>query len=318
MNQPFEDLKMYQNFDELADDVLDFAKEILPDQMLYLSAIEAGQQRMLKIANDKADIPMVEGMQIELNQSLCKLIDFKTRQPVVLEDIPNAKQLGDWRKGLEEAHVRSYLGIPIVLTSGETFGTLCAINNRVSLYEQKNVQLLQRIVRLFLYYLELERHAWKDALTGLHNRRYLTKQFEEHPGQTGAVFFLDLDGFKQVNDVYGHETGDVVLQEVAQRLRQFVREQDDAMAVRLGGDEFILHFGHSDSKAGWERLAERIVTALSEWETDYRVSTSIGIVMYDTAFRPELQALLQQADVALYAAKSSGKNTYQFYEMAKK
>ncbi|WP_251055792.1 MULTISPECIES: hypothetical protein [unclassified Exiguobacterium] len=68
MNQPFEELKMYQNFDELADDVLDFAKEILPEQMLYLSAIEAGQQRMLKIANAKVDIPMVEGMQIELNQ----------------------------------------------------------------------------------------------------------------------------------------------------------------------------------------------------------------------------------------------------------
>lgn len=132
------------------------------------------------------------------------------------------------------------------------------------------------------------------------------------------MFFLDLDGFKQVNDVFGHETGDIVLQEVAQRLRQFVREQDDAMAVRLGGDEFILHFGHADSRERWERLAKRIVTSLSEWETDYRVSTSIGIVIYDTEFRPELKVLLQQADVALYAAKSSGKNTYQFYEQANK
>ncbi len=185
------------------------------------------------------------------------------------------------------------------------------------MYDQKNVQLLQRIVRLFLYYLELERYAWKDALTGLYNRRYLTKQFEDHPGQGGAIFFLDLDGFKQVNDLYGHETGDIVLQEVAQRLQRFVREQDDAMAVRLGGDEFILHVGHSDSREGWEQLADQIVTSLSEWEADYRVSTSIGIVMYDE-YRPELQALLQQADVALYTAKSSGKNTYQFYELAKK
>ncbi len=140
--------------------------------------------------------------------------------------------------------------------------------------------------------MELERHAWKDALTGLHNRRYLTKQFEEYRGQTGAVFFLDLDGFKQVNDVYGHETGDIVLQEVAQRLRQFVREQDDAIAVRLGGDEFILHFGHADSREGWERLAEQIVTALSEWKTDYRVSTSIGIVMYDGEFPSRVASLV--------------------------
>ncbi|KOP28983.1 diguanylate cyclase [Exiguobacterium sp. BMC-KP] len=317
MNQPFEELKMYQNFDELANDVLDFAKEILPEQMLYLSAIEAGEQRMLKIANDKGDIPMVEGMQLELNQSLCKLIDFETKQPVVLENIPNAEQLGDWRKGLDEAHVRSYLGIPIVLTSGETFGTLCAINNQVSLYEQKNVQLLQRIVRLFLYYLELERYAWKDALTGLYNRRYLTKQFDDHLGQAGAIFFLDLDGFKQVNDLYGHETGDIVLQEVAQRLQRVVREQDDAMAVRLGGDEFILYFGHADTKEGWEQLAAQIVSVLSEWDTDYRVSTSIGIVTYNE-YRPMLQDLLQQADIALYAAKSSGKNAYQFYELVKK
>lgn len=313
MTEPFAELKMYKNFDELANDVLDFATELLPEQMLYLSAIENEHQMMYKIANQKNDIPMFDGMVIELNKSLCSLIDFEKKQPLVIDSVLNADHLGELKEGLEQAHVRSYLGLPIILTNGKIFGTLCAINNEISLYEEKNINLLQRIVRLFIYYLELEQFAWKDALTGLHNRRYLSKYFNDHPQQAGALFFLDLDGFKQVNDVFGHEIGDIVLQEVANRLRIITQEIPDAFAVRLGGDEFVLQISHKASRAEWEHLALKILERLGTWQSAYRVSTSIGILEYDETNDHSLQMLLKQADVALYAAKASGKNTYQFY-----
>lgn len=317
MTKPFRELQMYNNFNELADDVLQFAHEILPHQMLYmlyLSAIEKEKQLIFKIANKKADIPMTDGMILDLNHSLCSLVDFEKKIPLVLENIPAEGDLAGLNEALEQANVRSYLGMPIVLTNGEAFGTLCAINDEVSLYEERNIELLQRIVRLFLYYLELERFAWKDVLTGLYNRRYLSKHFEDHPHHAGALFFLDLDGFKRVNDVFGHEVGDRVLQEVARRLQQFAGEYPHAHAVRLGGDEFVLHFAHQGEREEWEQLATRILMSLSIWESAYRVSTSIGILMYSEENDQPVETLLQQADVALYAAKASGKNTYQFYK----
>lgn len=314
MTKPFRELQMYNHFNELADDVLQFAHEILPQQMFYLSVIEKKQQLIFKVANKKSDIPMADGMTLDLNQSLCSLVDFEKKIPLVLENIPGEGNLSGLNEALEQANVRSYLGMPIVLTNGEAFGTLCAINDEASLYEEKNIELLQRIVRFFLYYLELERFAWKDALTGLYNRRYLSKYFEDYPQHAGALFFLDLDGFKRVNDVFGHEVGDHVLQEVARRIQQFTVDYPNAHAVRLGGDEFVLHFAHDGSAEEWKQLASRILIHLCTWESAYRVSTSIGILIYNEGNDQPLEKLLHQADVALYAAKASGKNTFQFYK----
>src|SRR5699024_7718216 len=127
---------------------------------------------------------------------------------------------------------RSYLGLPISLENGEKFGTLCAINDEKSEFDSRSVNLLQRIVRMFSYYLNLEHRAQRDTLTVLYNRRYLTQFFEDHPEKSGGMFYLDMDGFKKVNDEYGHDHGDSILKEVALRLQAFVDEQEDAFAVR--------------------------------------------------------------------------------------
>lgn len=312
MTIQFEELKMYTKFDDLADDLLDLAKEILPEQLFYLSAIDDAEQLILKLSDEQTSMRVAEGMVIDLNHSLCNRIDFTTNQPLVYEDVTKEPILADMRGVLKEANVQSYLGIPISLTNGEKFGTLCAINDEASLFEGKSIKLLQRIVRLFSYYLELERFVWRDPLTDLYNRRYLMNRFDTQPREAGALFFLDLDGFKQVNDVHGHDTGDVVLLEVARRLQRLIAGQKAACAVRLGGDEFVLHFSYGISQEAVLRQADEVLACLSQWD-EYELSTSIGIVSY-TAQETSLKNLLRQADIALYEAKSSGKNRYKVFE----
>ncbi|WP_142829079.1 sensor domain-containing diguanylate cyclase [Planococcus soli] len=313
MATAFQELQMYKNFDELSSDVLDLAKEILPDQLLYLTSFSDTQQMILKLSNDDTNIVITEGLVINLNETVCNRIDFDNKQPLIYEDTRKESSLDSLRDALEEANIRSYLGIPISLMNGERFGTLCAVHDEESQFDKKSVELLQRIVRMFSYYLYLERFAYRDSLTELYNRRYLTKFFEDDAKAGGVLFFLDLDGFKKVNDLYGHDTGDLVLKEVASRLQLFAAEHQDAFVVRLGGDEFIVHFSNVSSREEMSKQAADVLHNLNDWDEEYHLSASMGIVTYPVDHTDDLKILLKNADQALYDAKISGKNRYKFF-----
>lgn len=306
-----EDLQMYKNFDELSRDVLDLAKEILPDQLIYLTSFSDTQQIILKLSDLDTNILLTEGMAINLEETVCDRIDFEKKQPLIYEDIKEACP-GDLRALLEEANIKSYLGIPISRVNGERFGTLCAVHHKESQFDSKSIHLLQRIVRMFSYYLDLERFAYRDSLTELYNRHYLSNFFDGNSRNGGTLFFLDLDGFKKVNDLQGHDAGDGVLKEVARRLQEFVDEHNDAFVARLGGDEFILHFSRTSSKEETSEQAEGLLASLRTWEPDCDLSASIGIASYPADSGIDLQSLLKQGDNALYSAKKAGKNTYRF------
>lgn len=163
----------------------------------------------------------------------------------------------------------------------------------------------------------LERVAHYDALTRLPNRTLLADRLQQsialakrHQTQL-AVCYLDLDGFKQVNDSQGHSAGDLVLQVVAQRLISLLRTSDTA--ARLGGDEFIVLLGELASPEAIQPLLQRLMLAIGEPicipGVDAVVGVSIGVAMYpDDATEPD--TLLRQADMAMYAAKAAGKNRY--------
>ncbi|WP_419961758.1 diguanylate cyclase domain-containing protein [Psychrobacillus sp. BM2] len=308
-----QELQMYRNFDELASDVLDLAKEIMPDKLIYLTSFSEKEQIILKLSNIDTSILLTEGMVINLNETVCNRVDFDENQPLIYEDIREETCPDDLRNRLEEVNINSYLGIPISLVNGGKFGTLCVAHYEESRFDEKSIKLLQRIARMFSYYLDLERFAFRDSLTELYNRHYLSKYFEDHSKTGGVIFFLDLDGFKKVNDIHGHDTGDLVLKEVALRLQTFVNEHNDAFAVRLGGDEFLIHFSQISNKEEMSKRAENILNFLSTWDSEYQLSASIGITPYPVNNNITLKTLLKNADNALYRAKAAGKNTYRFF-----
>lgn len=162
--------------------------------------------------------------------------------------------------------------------------------------------------------------AHHDALTGLANRTLLGDRIRQaihqarRSGRMVAVLFIDLDGFKLINDTLGHEVGDAMLCSVAERLESLVRDSDTV--ARMGGDEFLMllsEIGHEEDAA---RVAEKIVTSIAEPyqinDQELRTSPSIGISIYPQDAADE-NALIRSADTAMYHAKAAGRNNFQFY-----
>jgi diguanylate cyclase (GGDEF)-like protein len=163
--------------------------------------------------------------------------------------------------------------------------------------------------------------AWHDSLTGLPNRRLLEDRVVQElerakrVGENSSMFFVDLDRFKRVNDTLGHATGDELLKQVAQRLRDTVRRQDTV--ARLGGDEFaILLPGLSDPVAV-RQLAGRMLDLLHEpyllEGVEVYASASIGVSL-SPDHGDTYDDLLSHADEAMYRAKAMGRNTFQIYD----
>jgi diguanylate cyclase (GGDEF)-like protein/PAS domain S-box-containing protein len=162
--------------------------------------------------------------------------------------------------------------------------------------------------------------ATHDALTGLPNR-LMFGQLINHAIQAArryqrqlAVFFIDLDRFKAINDSLGHEAGDQLLQEIAKRFKKSLRAVD--VVGRLGGDEFIMLIEEMDELSQIENVAHKILSTAIQpivlLGEECRVTASIGISIYPRDGEDE-QALMKNADMAMYVAKEEGKNNYQFY-----
>ena len=166
----------------------------------------------------------------------------------------------------------------------------------------------------------LYRQAHYDALTGLPNRQLLKDRLEQVLSSTrtgeefGALLFLDLDRFKEVNDVYGHTVGDAVLTQAADRIVATVRGGDTV--ARLGGDEFVVLLPNVTDdgvvRSTASRLLEKLAEAFSVRNVDHYLGASIGIAMFPVD-GSTVETLLQNADAAMYRAKDAGRNRFEFF-----
>ncbi|MBF0372005.1 MAG: diguanylate cyclase [Alphaproteobacteria bacterium] len=164
---------------------------------------------------------------------------------------------------------------------------------------------------------DLERLAFYDPLTGIANRvlfrervTQVVRETRRYPGNA-AVFYLDLDLFKQVNDTWGHEYGDLLLQQVAQRLQTLVRTVDTV--ARLGGDEFAIVARNVPNQTAAAAIAAKIVSSLAEpFDLDGRhcqIGSSIGVALFPE-HGTDGDTLVRRADEAMYEAKRGGRNQY--------
>ena len=167
---------------------------------------------------------------------------------------------------------------------------------------------------------ELTYLALHDNLTKLPNRLLLEDRLNQaiqasrRSQSAFSVMFLDLDGFKEVNDAFGHHAGDTLLAEVAERIRSAIRGSDTL--ARIGGDEFVLLADHAEPTSA-ANLADKLVHLVGQpyriAEHELRISVSIGIALYED-FAQEAHELLRNADAAMYHAKALGRSGYCFFE----
>ena len=175
---------------------------------------------------------------------------------------------------------------------------------------------------------KIERLAFYDVLTGLPNRRLLIDRLQHalvvatREGTHGALLFIDLDNFKDLNDTRGHDVGDLLLQQVAQRLLACVRGADTV--ARLGGDEFVVMLDSLDgdlaqASAHVERVGKKLIASLNQTymlgAAEHHSTPSMGITLFSQQ-RQTVDELLKQADLALYESKAAGRNTMRFFDPA--
>jgi diguanylate cyclase (GGDEF)-like protein len=202
----------------------------------------------------------------------------------------------------------------IFITNIESVGDTYTI----TLSDSCNVEVLQDM-------------AFKDYLSGIYNRRYFVEQLDiriaefERKADTFGVVMLDIDEFTNVNNTYGHEVGDIVIQQTAQALEQSFKRKSDIVA-RLGGDEFVvLISGISDTAnleemcaATCEKLMERLSVPINIDDTTINITGSVGVAFTETndqqiPSHEFAKVMLRRADQAMYKAKENGKNTYSIY-----
>lgn len=173
----------------------------------------------------------------------------------------------------------------------------------------------------------IQKMAFYDALTGLPNRRFLMEKLQQATATSrrylhqNALLFIDLDNFKLINDSLGHTQGDILLQQVGERIAACLRESD--VLARLGGDEFVVLLENLDrdptrAATHAEIVGEKIRSVLNQSTQlnngEYQVSASIGIALLDAQADITTEALLQQADTAMFQAKAGGRNMIRFFD----
>ncbi|SFR55960.1 PAS domain S-box-containing protein/diguanylate cyclase (GGDEF) domain-containing protein [Marinobacter daqiaonensis] len=259
---------------------------------------------------------------------------FRTGKPCVTDDYLKDSRTAHWHTLVRDrTQIKSAASVPIV-RDGRSVGALYLSSRERRAFDDEIIGLLVRMADNLAFALQNFEHeeerrqaeerahylATHCALTGLPNRNLLSALLEQaiaSAGRTGhnpAIMFIDLDRFKEINDTWGHDTGDGVLQKVSNRLREVLREHD--VLARLGGDEFVVLVQNIDSPELAVRVAEKLLATSSEPVIvdgqPFTVTLSIGISLYPEHGRNQ-RALMKAADLAMYVAKDKGKNTWALY-----
>jgi len=258
---------------------------------------------------------------------------FRTRQPCISNDYLNDDRVRVFHAVVRGDGARSGAAFPLI-AHDQAVGVMIYMSTEPGTFTAEFVELLQRLADNVSFAMEnfdradeknkaderIEYLASHDSLTNLPNREtfngLLRKAIDaaQHHDHRFAVLFIDLDRFKVINDSLGHEAGDLLLLEVADRLRNALRASD--VVARLGGDEFVVILDQCGEIDDVQRIATGLLAALAKPMElaghECHTTASIGIAMYP-ANGSDAQTLTKNADMAMYLAKEDGKNGYRFF-----
>lgn len=258
---------------------------------------------------------------------------FRTRQPCVSNDYVNDSRVSAFHTVLQGDGARSGAALPLI-AHDKPVGVMIYMSTEQDTFTDEFVELLQRLADNVSFAMEnfdradeknkaderIEYLASHDSLTNLPNRETFNGLLREaidaaqRLDHRFAVLFIDLDRFKVINDSLGHEAGDLLLLEVADRLRNALRASD--VVARLGGDEFVVILDQCGEIDDVQRIATDLLAALGQPMElaghECHTTASIGIAMYP-ANGADAQTLTKNADMAMYLAKEDGKNGYRFF-----
>ena len=259
--------------------------------------------------------------------SFCAHVILSPTEALCVPDATKDPRFADNPLVTGEFGLRFYVGVPITGPSGHPLGALCVMDRKPREVSKEVLEQLQQLavgvgsaLKLHASVQELRKLAVTDVLTGLENRTGFNQRLraaltrrKDTPASRIGLLFLDLDGFKAINDLFGHAGGDEALQEVARRLRSVTRARD--ALSRFGGDEFCVLVDDVRDPTDLHALGARIHVELAEpfliEQQSVPLRTSIGIAVC-SAGASDPETLVRKADAALYDAKRAGRGTTRF------
>ncbi|WP_027801059.1 diguanylate cyclase domain-containing protein [Paraburkholderia dilworthii] len=296
----------------------------LDDTVLRLQQVASSDERSIELVrrleHAKTDKVTELARTIELARSgnraaaiaLVQTNEGKQYMDALREDL--GLLLNDWRErrsvATQDAHQRLVFGSAALVA----IAVLVCCLMVYTVYIQRRA-----FARVHAYSNALDQQAAQDILTELPNRRRLLATIDALSGKAAdsqriALLYLDIDGFKNVNDAMGHSAGDVLLRRLAESLRTATRHND--MLARVGGDEFVLLATDCGDDSRLRELAERLISSVrAVGEKEYRGRFAIGVSIGIATFPDRVQTiagLLDVADAAMYVAKRGGRSTYSF------
>lgn len=315
-----------RDLESLTRPLLEMLEAVTGLESTYLTEIDVGQgTQHIRYARNLAGLQIPEGMTVDWSDTLCRrAIDegrmFTDNVAECWGDSDAARIMG----------IRTYLSSPVRTSSGSLYGTLCAASAERKPLVAGAEQLIGFFARLIAEHVEreqllqqlqrandeLSRQALCDPLTGLPNSRALMQELtrlfslSDRAGHPVLIAFIDLDGFKQINDIHGHEAGDRLLTTMARQLGSALRSGD--MLARMGGDEFVVVGmgpipGEETVEAAVRRLGHRLFEqSVLQLPIQSRVlhypGASVGVVAVDPA-NTSVDEALRQADARMYEVK---------------
>ena len=264
----------------------------------------------------------IDGLKIGVGIGSCGTAAM-IKERVIVDDIMTHKFWQPYKEIAKQANLGSCWSEPIIASNGKVLGTFAIYHKNPSKPNEADIERINFAANIAAIAIEnrenridLEKQAYTDYLTGLNNRRSFIEQTQmellrkERYGREFSLIMFDIDYFKHINDKYGHNTGDLVLKEIANVCHIILREVD--IVGRMGGEEFAILLPETNILEA-QKIADRLRVAITQAKVltslneEVRFAASFGVTITNTE-DININELLNQADMALYQAKNSGRN----------
>ncbi len=329
LRQKLSDMVYSGETKQLMQTALDRAEQLTGSEIGFFHFVDEDQENVsLQVWSTRTLHEMCfaegDGMHYPVSQAGVWVDCIHQQRPVIHNDYASLTH----KKGLPEGHAPLLRELTMPVYREGRIVAIMGVGNKRTEYNDTDLDLVGRIADMTFDFVERKQSeqqihfmAYNDILTGLPNRELFADRLQQaiyHAHRFGkllGICYLDLDGFKPVNDQHGHEAGDQLLIELAKRLLREMREIDTI--ARLGGDEFVILFNDLSTIFQGEEIVERLLKVISEpfsiSDNTVYVSASAGLTFFphDNA---DADTLLRHADQAMYQAKESGKNKFRLFD----